>query len=167
MDYFIADDTSPCPLHLCGHSQCRGTQFTFKHNFIESAIYIYIYISFFPGLRRGHVTRLGEFLVQFPLPPNLSCALIKAASLDCEDLLLPIAAMLSVENVFIRPGGKEKKKMKMNGKKKKFNFPACHALGVRALCVPGAGQQLLQRPQSSRDWVVFVPRLLSWKAASA
>ncbi|NWI08571.1 DHX40 helicase, partial [Crypturellus soui] len=54
--------------------------------------------------RRGHVTRLGEFLVQFPLPPNLTCAVIKAASLDCEDLLLPIAAMLSVENVFIRPG---------------------------------------------------------------
>ncbi|NXS08581.1 DHX40 helicase, partial [Neodrepanis coruscans] len=53
---------------------------------------------------RGQVTKLGEFLVQFPLPPNLSCAVIKAASLGCEDLLLPIAAMLSVENVFIRPG---------------------------------------------------------------
>ena len=52
------------------------------------------------------MTRLGELLVQFPLPPNLTCAVIKAASLDCEDLLLPIAAMLSVENVFIRPGMK-------------------------------------------------------------
>lgn len=52
------------------------------------------------------MTRLGEFLVQFPLPPNLTCAVIKAASLDCEDMLLPIAAMLSVENVFIRPGRK-------------------------------------------------------------
>uniref|UniRef100_A0A8C3PWB0 RNA helicase n=1 Tax=Chrysolophus pictus TaxID=9089 RepID=A0A8C3PWB0_CHRPC len=60
--------------------------------------------------RRGHVTRLGEFLVQFPLPPNLSCAVIKAASLDCEDMLLPIAAMLSVENVFIRPGDPQKQK---------------------------------------------------------
>ncbi|OWK57336.1 putative ATP-dependent RNA helicase DHX40 [Lonchura striata] len=60
--------------------------------------------------RRGHVTRLGEFLVQFPLPPNLSCAVLKAASLDCEDLLLPIAAMLSVENVFIRPGDPQKQK---------------------------------------------------------
>ncbi|NWX91006.1 DHX40 helicase, partial [Nothoprocta ornata] len=60
--------------------------------------------------RRGHVTRLGEFLVQFPLPPNLTCAVIKAASLDCEDLLLPIAAMLSVENVFIRPGEPKKQK---------------------------------------------------------
>ncbi|KFP46794.1 putative ATP-dependent RNA helicase DHX40, partial [Cathartes aura] len=60
--------------------------------------------------RRGHVTRLGEFLVQFPLPPNLTCAVIKAASLDSEDLLLPIAAMLSVENVFIRPGDPQKQK---------------------------------------------------------
>lgn len=60
--------------------------------------------------RRGHVTRLGEFLVQFPLPPNLTCAVIKAASLDCEDLLLPIAAMLSVENVFIRPAELQKQK---------------------------------------------------------
>ncbi|XP_066491186.1 probable ATP-dependent RNA helicase DHX40 isoform X2 [Tiliqua scincoides] len=54
--------------------------------------------------RRGYVTRLGEFMVQFPLPPNLTCAVIKSASLNCEDLLLPIAAMLSVEKVFIRPG---------------------------------------------------------------
>uniref|UniRef100_A0A8C7A595 RNA helicase n=1 Tax=Neovison vison TaxID=452646 RepID=A0A8C7A595_NEOVI len=53
--------------------------------------------------RSGHVTRLGLSMVEFPLPPHLTCAVIKAASLDCEDLLLPIAAMLSVENVFIRP----------------------------------------------------------------
>ncbi|XP_006832437.1 PREDICTED: probable ATP-dependent RNA helicase DHX40 isoform X1 [Chrysochloris asiatica] len=53
--------------------------------------------------RSGHVTRLGLSMVEFPLPPHLTCAVIKAASLDCEDLLLPIAAMLSVENIFIRP----------------------------------------------------------------
>ena len=50
------------------------------------------------------MTRLGLSMVEFPLPPHLTCAVIRAASLDCEDLLLPIAAMLSVENVFIRPG---------------------------------------------------------------
>ncbi|XP_030041708.1 putative ATP-dependent RNA helicase DHX40 [Microcaecilia unicolor] len=60
--------------------------------------------------RNGHVTRLGHFIVEFPLPCNLACAAIKAASLDCEDLLLPVAAMLSVENVFIRPGGSQKEK---------------------------------------------------------
>ena len=52
------------------------------------------------------MTRVGLSMVEFPLPPHLTCAVIKAASLDCEDLLLPIAAMLSVENVFIRPGKK-------------------------------------------------------------
>ncbi|XP_042298682.1 probable ATP-dependent RNA helicase DHX40 isoform X1 [Sceloporus undulatus] len=60
--------------------------------------------------RRGYVTKLGEFIVQFPLPPNLTCAVIKAASLGCENLLLPIAAMLSVEKVFIRPGDPESQK---------------------------------------------------------
>ncbi|XP_029468490.1 probable ATP-dependent RNA helicase DHX40 [Rhinatrema bivittatum] len=60
--------------------------------------------------RSGHVTRLGQFIVEFPLPPNLACAAIKAASLDCEDLLLPVASMLSVENVFVRPGEPQKQK---------------------------------------------------------
>lgn len=58
--------------------------------------------------RRGHVTRLGQFMVEFPLPPGLTRALLKAAALGSEDILLPIAAMLSVENVFIRPGQPEK-----------------------------------------------------------
>ncbi|XP_074079676.1 putative ATP-dependent RNA helicase DHX40 isoform X1 [Macrotis lagotis] len=60
--------------------------------------------------RSGHVTKLGLSMAEFPLSPNLTCAILKAASLDCEDLLLPIAAMLSVENVFIRPGEAEKQK---------------------------------------------------------
>ncbi|XP_003227326.2 probable ATP-dependent RNA helicase DHX40 isoform X1 [Anolis carolinensis] len=58
--------------------------------------------------RGGQVTPLGELVVQFPLPPNLTCALLKAAAFGCEDLLLPIAAMLSVEKVFIRPGDPER-----------------------------------------------------------
>ncbi|XP_078535966.1 putative ATP-dependent RNA helicase DHX40 isoform X3 [Lissotriton helveticus] len=59
--------------------------------------------------RRGHVTQMGKFMVEYPLPANMSCAVIKATSLGCEDLLLPIASMLSVENVFIRPGDSEKR----------------------------------------------------------
>ncbi|MBN3308345.1 DHX40 helicase, partial [Amia calva] len=58
--------------------------------------------------RRGQVTRLGRLMVEFPLSPGLTCALLKAAALGCENLLLPVAAMLSVENVFIRPGQPEK-----------------------------------------------------------
>lgn len=54
--------------------------------------------------RRGRVTQLGELMVEFPLQPGLTRALLKAAELGCQDLLLPVAAMLSVENIFIRPG---------------------------------------------------------------
>lgn len=54
--------------------------------------------------RRGTVTGLGKLMVEFPLHPGLTRAVLKAASLGCQDLLLPVAAMLSVENIFIRPG---------------------------------------------------------------
>ncbi|KAF7652999.1 hypothetical protein LDENG_00088980 [Lucifuga dentata] len=60
--------------------------------------------------RRGRVTQLGELMVEFPLHPGLTRALLKAASFGCQDLLLPVAAMLSVENIFIRPGNPEKQK---------------------------------------------------------
>ncbi|XP_030007577.1 probable ATP-dependent RNA helicase DHX40 isoform X1 [Sphaeramia orbicularis] len=60
--------------------------------------------------RRGRVTQLGELMVEFPLHPGLTRALLKAASLGCQDLLLPVAAMLSVENIFIRPGHPDKQK---------------------------------------------------------
>ncbi|XP_040902875.1 probable ATP-dependent RNA helicase DHX40 [Toxotes jaculatrix] len=60
--------------------------------------------------RRGRVTHLGELMVEFPLHPGLTRALLKAASLGCQDLLLPVAAMLSVENIFIRPGHPERQK---------------------------------------------------------
>lgn len=50
------------------------------------------------------MTELGQLMVEFPLYPGLTRALLKAAALGCQDLLLPVAAMLSVENIFIRPG---------------------------------------------------------------
>lgn len=52
------------------------------------------------------MTKLGRLMVEFPLPPNLTRALLKAAALGCEDVMLPVAAMLSVENIFIRPGNR-------------------------------------------------------------
>ncbi|KAM9733908.1 putative ATP-dependent RNA helicase DHX40 [Menidia menidia] len=60
--------------------------------------------------RKGSVTKLGELMVEFPLHPGLTRALLKAASFGCQDLLLPVAAMLSVENIFIRPGKPENQK---------------------------------------------------------
>ncbi|XP_067864579.1 probable ATP-dependent RNA helicase DHX40 [Heptranchias perlo] len=60
--------------------------------------------------RTGWVTKLGRLMVEFPLPPAVTRAVIKAAAMGCESLLLPVAAMLSVENVFIRPGNPNKQK---------------------------------------------------------
>ncbi|XP_078080770.1 putative ATP-dependent RNA helicase DHX40 isoform X2 [Mustelus asterias] len=60
--------------------------------------------------RTGCVTKLGRLMVEFPLLPSLTRAVIKAAEFGCECLLLPVAAMLSVENAFIRPGNPEKQK---------------------------------------------------------
>ncbi|XP_051891755.1 probable ATP-dependent RNA helicase DHX40 isoform X2 [Pristis pectinata] len=60
--------------------------------------------------RAGCVTKLGRLMVEFPLPPPMTRALIKAAAVGYECLLLPVAAMLSVENVFIRPGNPDKQK---------------------------------------------------------
>uniref|UniRef100_A0A8C5M871 RNA helicase n=1 Tax=Leptobrachium leishanense TaxID=445787 RepID=A0A8C5M871_9ANUR len=51
--------------------------------------------------RSGNVTQLGKFIIEFPLSTKLACALIKAISMGCENLLLPVAAMLSAEHVFI------------------------------------------------------------------
>lgn len=43
-------------------------------------------------------------MVEFPLPPGLTRALLRSAAIGCEEVMLPVAAMLSVENIFIRPG---------------------------------------------------------------
>ena len=59
---------------------------------------------FFSG---GNVTALGRTMTDFPLSPGLSRTVILSASLGSEDLVLPVAAMLSVENVFVSPGGKK------------------------------------------------------------
>ena len=46
-------------------------------------------------------------MTEFPLSPGLSRTVILSASLGCADLVLAVAAMLSVENVFVTPGGKK------------------------------------------------------------
>ena len=51
----------------------------------------------------GHVTSLGRKLVQFPLLPSLARVVLRSRQLACEEAVLPIVAMLSVESVFIRP----------------------------------------------------------------
>ena len=46
-------------------------------------------------------------MTEFPLSPGLSRTVIFSASLGSADLVLAVAAMLSVENVFVTPGGKK------------------------------------------------------------
>ena len=55
----------------------------------------------------GHVTPLGHQLVGFPLQPSLARALIRSKQLHCKEAVLPMVAMLSVENVYVRPSTKE------------------------------------------------------------
>ena len=43
-------------------------------------------------------------MVQLPLSPCLSKAVLASLQFGCDELMLPIAAMLSVENVFAQPG---------------------------------------------------------------
>lgn len=55
----------------------------------------------------GRVTALGHQIVQFPLSPSLARVLLRSKQLQCQEAALPLVAMLSVENVFIRPNAKE------------------------------------------------------------
>ncbi len=55
----------------------------------------------------GQVTSLGSQLIEFPLQPGLARALIRSKVLRCENALLPVISMLSVENVYIRPHAKK------------------------------------------------------------
>ena len=57
------------------------------------------------------MTTLGRRMIEFPLTPGLSRAVIRSEELGCADLVLPVAAMLSVENVFANPGGKKTAKL--------------------------------------------------------
>lgn len=55
----------------------------------------------------GAVTPMGRQLVEFPLQPSLGRVVIRSRQLDCHDAVIPIVAMLSVENVFVRPSTKQ------------------------------------------------------------
>ncbi len=47
-------------------------------------------------LPNGDVTDLGYKMAEFPLSPNLSKILLKAAEMECSEEVLTIVAMLSV-----------------------------------------------------------------------
>lgn len=55
----------------------------------------------------GKVTALGRQLVEFPVQPSLARVLVRARQLACQAAVVPIVAMLTVENVFVKPGSKK------------------------------------------------------------
>ena len=58
--------------------------------------------------REGVITTTGRKMVQFPLSPCLSRVVLASLELNCVESVLIIAAMLSVEDVFLRPRGRQK-----------------------------------------------------------
>lgn len=55
----------------------------------------------------GKITSLGKSMSQFPLEPSLSKLLMTANQIGCADEMLSITAMISAENLWIRPADKE------------------------------------------------------------
>ncbi|OBA25421.1 HA2-domain-containing protein [Hanseniaspora valbyensis NRRL Y-1626] len=57
----------------------------------------------------GNLTELGRLVSLYPLDPMLAVMLVKSCELKCAPEMLTIVSMLSVPNVFVRPG-KDKKR---------------------------------------------------------
>eukprot|EP00041_Stephanoeca_diplocostata_P006018 m.73312 g.73312 ORF g.73312 m.73312 type:complete len:804 (-) comp16123_c0_seq1:1513-3924(-) len=58
--------------------------------------------------RAGNVTELGLQMGKFPLTPSLSRVLLWSVKAGCEAVALTAVAMLCVEQVYVRPGGKDR-----------------------------------------------------------
>ncbi|CCD25179.1 DEAH-box ATP-dependent RNA helicase PRP22 NDAI_0E03620 [Naumovozyma dairenensis CBS 421] len=68
----------------------------------------------------GLLTKLGMRMSQFPMDPTLSRALLSSVTNNCSDETITIIAMLSVQNVFSRPKGKQQD---ADNKKARFHHP--------------------------------------------
>jgi len=53
--------------------------------------------------RKGDLTSLGKVMAEFPLEPQLSKVLISSPQFMCSKEILTITAMLSVQNIWVRP----------------------------------------------------------------
>lgn len=75
--------------------------------------------------QRGLITPLGDLMSRFPLSPFLSRALIAAArDYACSDEVLTIASVMSVEEVFVSPSGRnEKRQHEADEARKQFADP--------------------------------------------
>ncbi|KIL56391.1 hypothetical protein M378DRAFT_172788 [Amanita muscaria Koide BX008] len=55
------------------------------------------------------LTELGSVMADFPLDPRVSKALLQSVKLNVSEEMLTIAAMLSVQNIWRRPFGQDRK----------------------------------------------------------
>ena len=69
---------------------------------------------------KGKLTECGRMMVEFPLEPSLSKALITSLDLGCSEELITIVSMLSVPTVFYRPAGREEES---DAIREKFQVP--------------------------------------------
>ncbi|GJW53731.1 probable pre-mRNA-splicing factor ATP-dependent RNA helicase DEAH5 [Tanacetum coccineum] len=68
----------------------------------------------------GLLTKLGRRMADFPLEPPLSKMLLASVDLGCSDEILTIIAMITTENVFVRP---REKQAQADQKKANFFLP--------------------------------------------
>lgn len=91
-------------------------------------------------------TELGREMSQFPLEPQLSRLLLLAIRLRCVEDVLTVAAMMSVENVWMRPhpsqfgetlGEEEFQEELREAERKREAFTSIHGDFISLLCVRG------------------------------
>lgn len=68
----------------------------------------------------GLLTKLGMRMSQFPMEPTLARALLASVTNNCSEDIIIVISMLSVQNVFYRPKGKEQE---ADNKKARFHHP--------------------------------------------
>merc|ERR1711972_342957 len=68
----------------------------------------------------GDLTDCGRLMVEFPLEPALSKAVITSIDMGCSDEMITIVAMLSVPSIFYRPPGREEEADQI---REKFQVP--------------------------------------------
>lgn len=58
---------------------------------------------------QGHVTELGKRISQFPVSPFLACSIVASNDLGCVRDMITLAAMLSIEELWMEPRDERKK----------------------------------------------------------
>ena len=55
----------------------------------------------------GDLTEMGKHMAEFPIDPLVAHCVLRSVEFECSSQMLTVAAMLSVQNCFVRSGGSE------------------------------------------------------------